>query len=76
MKTQNTIPTPSRHIRKLPSFHGFTLIELIVVISILTILATISFFAIKDYYGTARDSARVTDIKTIQKGLKIAEVQM
>lgn len=68
MQTQNT--KPKRH-----KYLGFTLVELIVTISILTILSTISFVSIKDYYGGARDSVRITDIKSIQKGLVILQLK-
>jgi prepilin-type N-terminal cleavage/methylation domain-containing protein len=46
-------------------FKGFTLVELIIVITILAILATITYISFKNYSGSARDSIRVTDIKTI-----------
>ena len=37
---------------------GFTLVELIVVITILAILATIAFLTLWDYPAQARDSKR------------------
>jgi prepilin-type N-terminal cleavage/methylation domain-containing protein len=48
---------------------AFTLVELIVVITILAILWTIAFISFQLYATSARDSARVNDIKIIEKGL-------
>ncbi len=58
---------------KLP--FGFTLTELIVVISILAILATISFISIGNYFSSARDSARSMDIASISKSMELFMVQ-
>lgn len=44
---------------------GFTLVELIVVITILAILGTIAFISFWNYTTSARDSNRLTDIKNI-----------
>lgn len=49
----------------------FSLIELVVVISILTILWTIGFINFKDFTLNARDSVRITDVKSIQKSLSL-----
>ena len=49
----------------------FTLVELIVVITILAILWTIAFISLQWYSRTARDSIRVTDIKNIKTSLEI-----
>ncbi|MDD2745529.1 MAG: type II secretion system protein, partial [Candidatus Gracilibacteria bacterium] len=59
MNTKNTIKegTPSSHDFK----KAFTLIELIVVITILAILGTIGFLSIGGYSSKARDSARIGD---------------
>ena len=51
---------------------GFTLIELIVVITILAILGTIGFLSIGGYSSRARDSARVSDSAQIAKSLDVA----
>lgn len=51
-------------IRKLSAF---TLVELIVTISILAILGTIGIISLLGYQNSARDSVRVSDIKSIQK---------
>ena len=58
---------------KLP--FGFTLTELIVVISILAILATISFISIGNYFSSARDSARSMDIASISKSMELFMVK-
>lgn len=50
---------------------GFTLVELIVVITILAILGTVGFISLQGYSSKARDSARVSDITNITKGLEI-----
>ncbi len=56
------------------SFHGFTLVELIVVITILAILGTIGFLSIGGYSSKARDSARVGDVAQISKSLDLSVV--
>ncbi len=50
---------------------AFTLIELIVVITILAILWTIAFIALQWYSAQARDSKRVSDISNIKKSLEL-----
>lgn len=50
---------------------GFTLIELIVVISILSILGTISFTSLQWFSENARDGVRVSDTNNIEKSLEI-----
>jgi prepilin-type N-terminal cleavage/methylation domain-containing protein len=50
---------------------AFTLVELIVVITILAILATISYIYLNNYTIDARDTARLTDINSINKALKV-----
>lgn len=49
---------------------GFSLIELLVVISILAVLATIGFFAYKTIFQGARDTKRQSDLKSIQSALE------
>jgi len=51
---------------------GFTLVELIVVITILVILGTIAFMSLSGYSGNARDGSRVSDLTNIAQGLDIA----
>ena len=51
---------------KIKNIFGFTLVELIVVISVLAILGTIAFVSLQWYSRSARDSLRITDIQTIK----------
>lgn len=51
--------------------NAFTLVELIVVITILAILWTIAFINLQWYSMWARDSKRVSDISNIQKKIWI-----
>ncbi len=53
------------------SKQAFTLIELIVVITILAILWTIAFISLQWYSSQARDSKRVSDISNIKKSLEL-----
>jgi prepilin-type N-terminal cleavage/methylation domain-containing protein len=55
-------------------FKGFTLVELIVVITILAILGTIGFLAIGGYSSRARDSARIGDLAQVSKSLDLSTV--
>jgi len=50
---------------------GFTLVELIVVITILAILWTIWFLAMQWYSSNARDSVRTTDLSNIEKSFEL-----
>ena len=50
---------------------AFTLVELIVVITILTILWTIAFISLQWFSRTARDSSRISDLKNIEKVLSL-----
>ncbi len=58
------------------SSQGFTLTELIVVISILAILATISFVAIGAYFSRTRDSTRIGDLAMYAKSLDVGYLSM
>ncbi len=49
--------------------NAFTLVELIVVITILAVLATVWFVSFIWYSSTSRDSVRLTDMKSIDKWL-------
>jgi prepilin-type N-terminal cleavage/methylation domain-containing protein len=50
---------------------GFTLVELIVVITILAILWTIAFISLQGYSGDARDSRRITETADLAKKVSI-----
>jgi prepilin-type N-terminal cleavage/methylation domain-containing protein len=54
---------------------AFTLVELIVVITILTILSTIAFLSLQWYSQNARDTARISDMKNIEKWLEFLLTQ-
>lgn len=53
---------------------AFTLVELIVVITILAILWAIAFFTIQNYTSQARDSSRVANTANIKKWLEIIHI--
>ena len=57
------------------TYKGFTLVELIVVITILVILGTIGFVQLGSFAGGARDSSRVSDLTNISKGLDITMIK-
>ncbi|MDR1945516.1 MAG: type II secretion system GspH family protein [Candidatus Peribacteria bacterium] len=50
---------------------AFTLVELIVVITILAILATISFITLQGFTSQARDAKRVSDIRSLISKIEI-----
>ncbi len=50
---------------------AFTLVELIVVITILAILWTIAFISFKWYSSNARDGVRIADLNSIKKNLEL-----
>ena len=56
---------------KLNNKKGFTLVELIVVITILAILSAIGFVAYSWYLSWVRDSSRLTQLEWIHKALKV-----
>jgi len=51
--------------------NGFTLVELIVTITILAILGTIAFLSFQWYSKSARDSVRINDINNIKMALEL-----
>lgn len=61
-----------KHFRKLS---GFTLVELIVVITILVILGTIAFLSFQGYSASARDSGRIENLGNLQKGLSLFQIK-
>ncbi|MDD3144978.1 MAG: prepilin-type N-terminal cleavage/methylation domain-containing protein [Candidatus Gracilibacteria bacterium] len=54
---------------------GFTLVELIVVITILAILGTIAFINLQGYSSSARDSKRESDISNILKKVSVEQIK-
>ncbi|MDD2871895.1 MAG: FISUMP domain-containing protein [Candidatus Gracilibacteria bacterium] len=54
--------------------HGFTLVELIVVITILAILGTIAFISLQGYSTSARDSTRITDLGAMKTSLELFQL--
>ncbi|MFK7779809.1 MAG: BspA family leucine-rich repeat surface protein [Candidatus Gracilibacteria bacterium] len=50
---------------------AFTLVELIVVITILAILGTIAFISLQGYSKDARDSTRISDINSMKTSLEL-----
>ncbi|MDD3145171.1 MAG: two-component regulator propeller domain-containing protein [Candidatus Gracilibacteria bacterium] len=54
---------------------AFTLVELIVVITILAILGTIAFINLQGYSGSARDSKRESDISNILKKVSVEQIK-
>ena len=46
---------------------AFTLVELIVVVTILAILGTIAFISLQGYSKDARNSTRIVDMKSVEK---------
>lgn len=59
MKTKKTMP------------RGFTLVELLVVVAIIGLLATLSVLALGSARVRARDAKRLADIKTTQTALEL-----
>ncbi|MCT4616929.1 MAG: type II secretion system GspH family protein [Candidatus Gracilibacteria bacterium] len=54
---------------------AFTLIELIVVISILAILGTIAFISLQGFGSQSRDSARLSDVEKLKTALEVYGVE-
>jgi len=69
MKNQNKQNSSVR--RPAYTTWAFTLVELIVVITILAILWTIAFISLQWYSAQARDSKRLSDISNIKKSVEL-----
>jgi len=69
MKTSNKLLTSNSSL--LTPKSAFTLVELIVVITILAILWTIAFISFEWYSKNARDGKRLSDFKIIEKNLEL-----
>lgn len=50
--------------------HGFTLVELLITISILVLLSTIGIVTYSQVFKSGRDAKRQSDLKTIQSALE------
>ena len=51
--------------------HAFTMIELLVVISIIGIVVALSFFGIQNTRASSRDAKRKSDLETIRSVLEL-----
>ncbi|QFR39104.1 type II secretion system protein [Candidatus Gracilibacteria bacterium 28_42_T64] len=62
-------------MENMKSKKAFTLVELIVVITIIAILGTIAFISLQGYSSLARDSVRISDINNIRTSLELFSVK-
>lgn len=60
----------SKKLRPLSYPRGFSLIELMIVVSILTILASIAIVNYQNFFKSSRDSKRQSDLRFIQGALE------
>lgn len=63
----------NKHMKNKKSW--FSLIELLVVITVLIILGAIAYFSFHKYTTHTRDSVRITDIKTLKTSLELYHIQ-
>ena len=59
----------SEFFRKVPAVEGFTLVELIVVITILAILATVGFLSLSGYSDDARTATVKANVRTVYSAI-------
>ena len=59
---------------KFKNYQGFTLIELLVVVAIIGLLAILVLVNVGDIRAKSRDTSRVADIKSIQEGLDMYQL--
>lgn len=57
-------------VRRRKTINAFTLVELLVTITIITILATLGFVSYRQVVQKAKDAQRESDLKFIQSGLE------
>ena len=62
------------HLKRFP-FLGFTLAELIVVITVLAILATVGFVALSGHLSSARDSSRLSEVGMVSRAVELSAVR-
>lgn len=60
---------------KTKKYYGFTLVELIIVITIIAILSTIAFVSFSMINQNARDSKRISDIQAIYKWMQLSQIK-
>ncbi|MDQ1344026.1 MAG: hypothetical protein QG650_746, partial [Patescibacteria group bacterium] len=65
MATPNTQSKVSKKLEKRFTKSGFTLAELIVVVSILAVLATIGFLALSGYQQDAKKAVASTNVRSV-----------
>lgn len=63
-----------KHFRRVHA-SGFTLVELIITITILVILGTIGFMQLQGFSVSARDGARIENLSNLHKGLSLSQIQ-
>jgi len=50
---------------------GFTLIEMLVVVAVIGLLASLILVGLSDFRTRGRDTRRIADIKEVQNGLEV-----